>query len=188
MSRSINHSINHAIHQLISHSIRQSVNRSVNQSTNQSITHSIQQSINRPLNQSINQSDGRPAPPNAMCRRWCHSYLTRDPIPERCARIIGLVAAFLTRCSHISPRRTCDHFSPAPCVAVARLIFIIQFRSHLGLFFFCSVILALSTRRVVTRITIPPCWHSNLSGRWQTQGWVTRAESPQTFRRSRSSR
>ena len=141
---------------MISHSIRQSVNRSVNQSTNQSITHSIQQSINRPLNQSINQSDGRPAPPNAMCRRWCHSYLTRDPIPERCARIIGLVAAFLTRCSHISPRRTCDHFSPAPCVAVARLIFIIQFRSHLGLFFFCSVILALSTRRIVTRITTQP--------------------------------
>ena len=55
---------------------------------------------------------------------------------ERCARIIGLVAAFLTRCSHISPRRTCDHFSPAPCVAVARSIFIIQFRSRLGLFFF----------------------------------------------------
>ena len=35
----------------------------------------------------------------------------------------------------VSPRRTCDQFSPAPCVAVARSIFIIQFRSHFGLFF-----------------------------------------------------
>ena len=35
----------------------------------------------------------------------------------------------------VSPRLTCDQFSPAPCVAVARSIFIIQFRSHFGLFF-----------------------------------------------------
>ena len=24
-------------------------------------------------------TDGRPALPNAMCRRWCHSDLSRDP-------------------------------------------------------------------------------------------------------------
>ena len=49
----------------------------------------------------------------------------------------------------VSPRRTCDQFSPAPCVAVARSIFIIQFRSHFGLFFLLGNFIAFHTANAI---------------------------------------